>query len=154
MTATNLGSYRRLQVRRDTSRLVQCLRGEANRFEAEARQMGAAYRAARLKLNGPADVAITDHAVIRFLERVMGIDIDAIRAQIARLIPEGALPLAVEDHTDRHGLLLVDDFQFLLTPDSLISVLSEDMDSTAWLGLTSRDEFAANPTTHKSGRPV
>lgn len=133
--------YRRFHLRKDKVRLVATLRSEANRLEREAGQLADELRRVRLTQTSPADVAITDHALVRFLERVIGIDVDAIRTQIARLIPTGALPLGAEGGPTEHGMLLVDDFQFLLTPVSLISVLTEEMDSTAWLGLTSRDEF-------------
>jgi len=136
-------TYRQFGIRRDKRRLTQALRAEANRLEREANQMSDALGALRQRDRRPADIAVTDHALIRFLERVMGIDVEAIRDQIARLVPIGGLPEATPELPDRHGILLVEDFQFLVTPTSLVTVLTEDMSPDCWLGLTSRDEVLA-----------
>lgn len=34
-------------------------------------------------------VAVTDHAVVRYLERALGIDVDAVRGEIARAVKRG-----------------------------------------------------------------
>lgn len=34
-------------------------------------------------------VIVTDHAIVRWLERVTGCDIDAVRAEIASHVPDG-----------------------------------------------------------------
>lgn len=39
--------------------------------------------------SSPACPAITDHAVVRYLERVKGIDIDATRSEIADIVRRG-----------------------------------------------------------------
>lgn len=128
-------SYARVQARKDLTRLVTALRAEADRLEGKARAHWYVQFPARR------GVAVTDHALVRFLERVMGIDMDAIRTEIARLVPDAALPMETLSTPDRHGLVVVDGFQFLVTPNSLISVLTEDMDATCWLGLLNRADF-------------
>lgn len=35
------------------------------------------------------EVHVTDHAIIRYLERACGVDVDAIRAEIARTVRRG-----------------------------------------------------------------
>ena len=37
----------------------------------------------------PTNPAITDHAVVRYLERVKGIDVEAARAEIAAIVSRG-----------------------------------------------------------------
>lgn len=111
------------------------LRAEAARLENQAKSQW------YVQFPKTAGIAVTDHALVRFLERVVGIDMDAIRTQIARLIPEDALPLPSVRTLDAHGVLIVDGFQFLLTSNGLISVLTEEMDATAWAGLLNRADF-------------
>lgn len=131
--------YRQLHIRRDKRRLMTALRAEANRLSAESNAITEALK----KAVPSSDIAVTDHAVVRFMERVMGIDVDAIRAQIARLVPKGAAPIPTPQAPDNHGVLLVEDYQFLLTPRSLITVLDEEMSADCWLGLQSREEIVA-----------
>lgn len=132
---TQPARYRKMMEARDKMRLVNALRVAANRLEAEAK---GTYGF----LTGPATataggIAVTDHAVCRFLERVMEIDVDGVRDQIARLIPDHAIP-AGRGH-DEHGIHVRDGFQFLLSPNGVISVLSPNMDGSGWL---TKDELA------------
>lgn len=46
------------------------------------------------------DIKVTDHAVVRFLERVHGIDMDAIRADISQHVARG---MAAGAHQVRVG---------------------------------------------------
>lgn len=47
-------------------------------------------------------ITVTDHAVLRYLERVGGFEIEALRREIARRIseaaPEGASAIVIEGH--------------------------------------------------------
>lgn len=120
--------YRQMCDARDKMRLTHVLRQAANRLEAEAK---GTY--ARLDVPIPAlGVGVTDHAVCRFLERVMRIDVEAIRAQIARAIPLARMPAGTKG-MDNHSIHLRDGFQFLLSPNSIVSVLTAEMDGSDWL---------------------
>lgn len=126
-------SYIREQARRDSRRLMTALRAEANRIERET-------------VRTPSDrsregIAVTDHALVRFLERVMKIDVDAIRRQIARLVPEAAMPRANEVDPDPNGVLLVDGFTFLLSPAAVVTVLDDEMTVPVRVALRDREEF-------------
>lgn len=137
---SNADLYRLRHIERDKHRLMSCLRAEANRLEHEARKDRGRRLLGQQGGARPADVAVTDHAVIRFLERVMFVDVDSVRTEIARLVPPSARPFPSKDVVDCHGILVVDDYQFLLTPTSVISVLSPDMDAAGWLALPSRSD--------------
>jgi len=128
--------YERLMINRDKSRLVSVLRAAANRLEREAKSESYA-----LALSKPhrSEVAVTDHAVIRFLERVAGFDIAAIREQIARAVPLSAFPDPSQG-VGGHAVHIRDGYQFLLSPVSVVSVLNQEMDSKSWL---ERDEILA-----------
>jgi hypothetical protein len=127
--------YRKMMAARDKLRLVNALRAAANRLEAEAK--GSYDFLNSPAASGARGVAVTDHAVCRFLERVMGIDVDAIRDQIARLVPDSRVPAGKGATT--HGIHIRDGFQFLLSPNSIVSVLAPEMDASGWL---SSDELA------------
>jgi len=127
--------YERLMLNRDRLRLVKALRDTANRIEAEAKREHAVIAATK---TAPSPLAVTDHAVVRFMERVMDIDIPAIRQQIARAVPAVAIDPSASDGD--HSIWLRDGFQFLLTPHSVISVLSPHMNGQSWL---ERDDLAA-----------
>lgn len=129
-------SYARLQARRDKHRLMLALRAEANRLEREA---------ALDKPDTLDAVAVTDHAVIRFLERVMKLDVEGIRGQIARLVPPSAMPSPSPADPDPNGILIVNGFQFLLSPSTVVSVLDESMSAAAWVGLPNRADFVSEP---------
>lgn len=127
--------YSKMMAARDKMRLVNALRAAANRLEAEAK--GSYDFLNSPAVSGARGVAVTDHAVCRFLERVMGIDVDAIRHQIARLIPESRVPAG--KGVASHGIHVRDGFQFLLSPSAIVSVLAPEMDGSGWL---SADELA------------
>lgn len=63
----------------------------------------------------PGPINVSDHALVRFLERVVGIDTDAIRLKIAQLLP----PLADKDR-GKHRLVKLPDGSTLLTRDSTV----------------------------------
>lgn len=130
--------YAKAMATRDKLRLVHVLRCAASRLEAEAKGEATVLAFRRGDETG---ISVTDHAVVRFLERVMGYDVDAIRAQIARLIPVTALPAGTPG---AHGICVRDGFQFLITPNSVISVLSPEMDGRAWLESDELDALGAS----------
>lgn len=128
--------YERLMINRDKSRLIGVLRAAANRLERESRSE--AYTLA-LSKPGRSEVAVTDHAVIRFLERVAGFDIAAIRTEIARAVPLSAFP-EPDAGVGGHSVHMKDGFHFLLSTGSVISVLGPEMSSKGWL---EREEISA-----------
>lgn len=128
--------YAATMLTRDKMRMVQVLRSAANRLEAEAKGEGVKRRATR---HEPSALAVTDHALVRFLERAVGLDMDAIRNQIARLVPPGA-PAFAGDSIGEHSIICRGGFQFLVTPSSIISVLAPGMEAKGWL---ERDEIDA-----------
>lgn len=120
--------YERLQSRNDMIRLAGALRAEAARIEREIVAQGP------IPLPEPGrDFAVTDHALVRFLERCMGWNIEAVRTQIARLIPSERLPVPDLREADKHGALCIDGFWFLLSPVAVISVLGRGMTPERWL---------------------
>lgn len=102
---------------RDAEQLRAALRRELKRAESSV-------EAARVALKEtPRDpLMITDHAVLRFLERVMGVDVNSIRSQIARVIPPAALEL------DR-AVYVRDGVAYLVATGSLVTVLDESLDN-------------------------
>ncbi|QBF31519.1 hypothetical protein [Thalassococcus sp. S3] len=64
----------------------------------------------------PSRFRITDHAVIRYLERVEGMDLDAVRAKIS-----AAVALA-EDHPAACGVVS-DGFTYKLKGDAVTTVM-------------------------------
>jgi hypothetical protein len=119
--------YDELMLIRDRQRLAKALRDVANRVEAGTKT-AKAQRAAGTYIAGT--LAVTDHAVVRFLERIMGLDIAAVRREIARAIPASAVP---DGERGEHSIHVRDGFQFLLTATSVISVLTAEMDGQGWL---------------------
>ena len=69
----------------------------------------------------PGEVEVTDHAVIRFLERVMSIDVNAIRAQIARLVPVEALEPG-------RMVYIRDGFTYLMSDAAIVTILDDKTD--------------------------
>lgn len=57
---------------------------------------------------------VTDHAVVRYLERVQGVDIDALRAEIGRIADDGLeRGAAAVNH---------DGFRYVLAGDRVVTV--------------------------------
>jgi len=106
-----------LSKRKDQGHLLWALRHEAARLEGSRAEIVARLE----KVGRSGRVEVTDHAVIRFLERAMGIDINAVRAQIERLIPSEAL------ESDR-VLYIRDGLAFLVGQRSLVTILDDYMD--------------------------
>ena len=126
---THAERYAAIMAVRDRQRLVQALRDEANRLETNGKFEKALLERAPRPDGVP---SVTDHAVVRFLERVMGLDVDAIRRQIARVVPKESLPSVLEG-VGSHGVVWFEGYQFLVTPHSIITVLTAEMDSQCWL---------------------
>lgn len=103
--------------RRDKNQFFDALQREVNR--AEEMRQSATDRFKRLGENE--GLLISDHAVIRFLERVMEMDVEAIRAQIARIIPPTVLEHERAIYT-RAGR------QYVVKDGVLVTVLDEHMD--------------------------
>lgn len=59
---------------------------------------------------------VTDHAVICYLERVMGMDIEAIRREIGRRVD------LAQDHPGATGVV-VDGFSYKIRKGSVVTVL-------------------------------
>lgn len=127
-----MNSYALLHRRKDKLRLVKALRDEANRLERDAEVLKVEFQAA------PKTMGVTDHAMVRFLERVAGVNMEAIREQIARLIPPGALPV---DHASEQRVILVEGHQFVVSPTCIITIVTEDMGPFAGRALPRREEF-------------
>lgn len=107
-----------LTTRRDKGHLLWALTHEAARIQGDRAEI-----VERLAQLGPPDhVKVSDHAVIRFLERAMDIDVNAIRAQIARLIP-------VEKLEADRVLYIRNGLQFLLSENNIVTVLDGHMES-------------------------
>lgn len=119
--------YARMMEMRDGRRLVCALRSMAKRIEDGLNRAG---RPAAPGWTG--GIAVTDHAVLRFLERAMGLNVPAIRREIARAVPASALP-TLESGPGSHGIYQRDGLQFLVTPSSVVSVLTDRMDGSGWL---------------------
>lgn len=105
-----------LNTRKDTGHLLWALKSEIQRITAKRDQ-----NAERLKRGERDRIEVSDHAVVRFLERAMKINIAAVRDQIARLIPSDRLE---EDRT----IYVRGGVQFYLHKNRLITVLDEYMD--------------------------
>ena len=59
-----------------------------------------------IRKNGGA-IGITDHAVLRYLERHKGVDVRAARAEIQRLAIDRKLIIGTEGHYDANGVTVV-----------------------------------------------
>jgi hypothetical protein len=104
-------------VRRDVLQLRAALRRELSRVENE---VALAKRAVSEATREP--LMVTDHAVIRFLERVMSMDVNAIRAQIARIVPPDVL-----EH-DR-AIYVRQGVAYLVSTGSIVTVLDQSLDN-------------------------
>ena len=64
-------------------------------------------------------IPVTDHAILRYLERVHGQDVGDIRSHIGRI---GAMAVA-------HGApsIIADNVRFLIRNDKVITILDRDM---------------------------
>ncbi len=60
-------------------------------------------------------IHITDHAILRYIERVMGIDVDAVRAQVAETV-------AIADEHDTCIAVTKDGFRYVLVGDTLVTI--------------------------------
>lgn len=104
-----------LAKRKDQGHLMWALRHEAARMEGSRSEIVERLE----KLGRPKRIEVTDHAVVRFLERAMGIDINAIRGQIARLIP-------VERVEADRVLYVRNGLSFLLSKEGAIITILDD----------------------------
>jgi hypothetical protein len=68
-----------------------------------------AIKAMMAEKRGQGDMGISDHAVLRYLERYKGLDVAAVRAEIRALIPERRLSRRrkAEHHEIGNGLIAV-----------------------------------------------
>lgn len=108
-----------LTKRRDKGHLLWALMHEAARLKGDRQEI-----VARLEKLGPNDaVKVSDHAVVRFLERAMGIDINSVRAEIARLVPVDKL------ETDR-VIYIRGGLQFLMSENNIVTILDGHMESS------------------------
>lgn len=103
--------------RKDKNDIWAALQHELKRFDA----IRAGTTAASKALGEAEAPLVTDHAVIRFLERCMGVDVEAVRCQIARLLPAAAM-----EH--ERTLYVRGGFQFIVRNGCLVTVLNEDME--------------------------
>lgn len=62
------------------------------------------------------NVPVTDHAVIRYLERVQGFDVEAVRREIRRKVS------LVLEHPTATGIL-IDGFRYVLAQGAVISII-------------------------------
>jgi hypothetical protein len=131
--------YESLLATRDKRRLAHALRCAATRLETESNVGMEALKQVRPEGH---PLAVTDHAVVRFLERVMGFDVEAIRQQISRAVPAHAVPPGVKG-SGEHGIYVRDGFQFLLTSGSIISILTAEMNGESWLRSDELDALKA-----------
>ena len=85
-----------------------------------------------------APVSVTDHAVLRWIERVHGIDIDIIRAFIADATREAINAGATG--------VQVDGYLYVLSPDnrSVVTVLSPEQRKSRYPGALGRHIFAGS----------
>lgn len=60
-------------------------------------------------------IHITDHAVLRYIERVKGIDVAAIRRDIAKTV-------AVADDHETCSAVTLDGFRYVLTNGALVTI--------------------------------
>jgi hypothetical protein len=107
----------RLQAKRkDTGHLLMMLENEVRRIKEQRADV-----TKQIERVGPSGrIDVTDHALVRFLERVMNYDLDAVRDQIARLVP-------AERPEDR-ALYIRNGFQFVVKDRVLVTVLDGHMD--------------------------
>lgn len=68
-------------------------------------------------------IRITDHAVLRYLERVRGLDINAVRVEIA------ATCKIAEDHPGATGVLS-GGFRFKINTDAVVTVVPQHENKT------------------------
>jgi hypothetical protein len=68
---------------------------------------------------------VSDHAIVRYLERVGGFDIDGLRAQIAARLQAAADAGASSIRVDDHLFILGDD----LTGPVVVTVLEKSVDA-------------------------
>lgn len=65
----------------------------------------------------PAIPSITDHAVVRYLERVKGIDVEAVRSEIAEIVGRG-VQLGAQS-------VLLDGMRYRLEGNYVVTVVEE-----------------------------
>ena len=100
----------------DHQREMTALQGEVAQMEATRRSLLAEVE----RRSRPAeDIHITDHALLRYVERVFGIDVDAVRRQIltdgiAKCIELGA------------STITVNGIQFRVKDRSIVTVIGSD----------------------------
>jgi len=101
----------------DAGHLIMALQVELNR----AKKMRSGAESALEKTKATHGLVVTDHAVIRFFERALGIDVQAIRDQIARVVPDEALR--------KDGAVYIrDGLAFIVKDRNMVTVLGDDMD--------------------------
>ncbi|MBR9841190.1 MAG: hypothetical protein GYB50_25405 [Rhodobacteraceae bacterium] len=60
---------------------------------------------------------VSDHAVVRYLERVQGVDIDALRKAIGHRVDA-----AVADH-EGASAVIIEGFRYCLTPEGVVATV-------------------------------
>lgn len=108
-----------LGARKDKGHLIMALQAELRRAKDERQ----AAKADLSALDHGDQVQVTDHGLVRFLERVMGMDVPTIRAHIGRLIPASVLD-------EGRAIYIRGGNQFVVVDGSLVTVLGEDMEPT------------------------
>lgn len=100
-------------LRRDAQKLDQMRSRLGRRINVAARELAEARREAMNYADRVQDVGgavrVTDHAVVRYLERVHGIDMDEIRREVAAwvLLPEARAVISERATPGRPGVVTV-----------------------------------------------
>ncbi len=69
-------------------------------------------------------VHVTDHALLRYLERVQGIDVEAIRADLAGRAERVAVTLSAMPRPLRYRVMFLD-FALVVRDDRVVTVIAD-----------------------------
>lgn len=115
-----------VSLRRDTALTLDAAAKKAVRLRASQERI---KRALRMREDGhvapggqPAPWKVVDHAVVRYLERVKGIDMNLIRQEIRDMVDKG-----IAEERTGDDVILCDGYVVLTSERKITTVLTQEM---------------------------